>query len=242
MKWRILTIIFAALVVLQLLLIDGILAEEKKDAQAVSKSQTDKKDAKAKEESEKPEFTGFVDKNKDGINDKFHDVNGDGVNDVTKEKYNHRFKFVDKNKDKINDMFVDKDGDGVNDLETKFADQDKDKINDNVLDYDKDGINDITGLKYKNEDLMGYRYGIVEEEMKKTHKSFIDENGDGMHDVIARQRGFCDEDGDGIHDRFVDEDGDGICDGRHFGMHRRRHGHGGMQRGRQARVRRRGGK
>lgn len=242
MEWRTFAVILALLFSFQLLLTDLVLAEEKKGAEVVTESRTDRNDVETKDETKKPEFIGFVDKNKDGINDKFHDANGDGINDVTKEKYNHRFKFIDKNKDKVNDVFVDKDGDGVSDFETKFVDADKDKINDNVLDYDRDGINDITGLKYKNKDLMGYRYGIVEEEMKKTHKSFIDENGDGMHDVVARRRGFCDEDGDGIHDRFVDEDGDGICDGRHFGMHRRRHGHGGMQRGGQARVRRRGGK
>jgi hypothetical protein len=226
MKWKILAITLVALALFQLLLVDVSPAAEKKDAEAAGESQSDKKEAKTKEESKKPKFIGFVDKNKDGINDKFHDADGDGINDATKEKYNHRFKFVDKNKDKINDVFVDKDGDGVNDLETKFVDEDKDDINDNVLDYDKDGINDITGLEYKNKNLRGYRYGIVEEEMKKTHKRFIDENGDGMHDPIARRRGLADE--NGMHDWFVDEDGDGIRDGRGFGHHRHHHGQGGM--------------
>lgn len=235
MNWRIFAIVLVSLAIFQPLLVDGSPAAEKKDAEAPSKAQTDKKDAKTEGESKKPKFIGFVDKNKDGINDKFHDADGDGINDVTKEKYKHRFKFVDKNKDKINDVFVDKDGDGVNDLETKFVDEDKDDISDNVLDYDRDSINDITGLKYKNKDLMGYRYGIVEEEMKKTHKKFIDENGDGMHDPIARRRGFTDENGDGIHDWFVDEDGDGICDGRGFRRCERRHGQGRMHRGRRGR-------
>ena len=221
----------AALTAFYLLQMDGVIAAEKEAPKAASKSQTDKKDAKAEEEAKKPKFIGFVDKNKDGINDKFHDANGDGINDVTNEKYEHKFKFVDKNKDKINDIFVDKDGDGVNDLETKMVDEDKDGVNDNVLDYNKDGFNDITGLKYKNEDLMGYRYGIVEEELKKTHKRFIDENGDGMHDSVARRRHFADEDGDGINDRFIDEDGDGICDGRRFGRQRHRRGRGGMGHG-----------
>jgi len=229
MKWVIFAVILTTLAIFHLFLIDGSPAAEKKDAEAVGESQADKKEVKTKEESEKPKFIGFVDENKDGINDKFHDADGDGVNDVTKEEYKHRFKFVDKNNDKVNDVFVDKDGDGVNDLETKFVDEDKDEINDNVLDYDKDGINDITGLKYENEDLMGYRYGIVEEESKKTYRKFIDENGDGMHDPVARRRGFTDE---SMHDWFVDEDGDGICDGRGFGRHRQHHGGGGMQRGR----------
>ena len=224
-----------ALAAFYLLQMDGAIAAEKEMPKAASKSQIDKKNAETKEETKEPKFIGFVDENRDGINDKFHDANGDGINDVTKEKYEHKFKFVDKNGDKngdkINDIFLDKDGDGVNDLETKMLDENKDGINDNVLDYNKDGFNDITGLKYENKDLMGYRYGIVEEEAKTTHKKFIDENGDGMHDPIARRRCFTDEDGDGINDQFVDEDGDGICDGRRLGRQRRHRGQGGMGRG-----------
>ena len=229
---RVLVVIFSVLVSFQLTLTNAVLAAEKKDNDAANGSQAaEGKMAEGKEDSEKPEFIGFVDKNKDGINDKFHDADGDGVNDITKEKYEHRFKFVDKDEDKVNDVFVDKDGDGVNDLGTKFVDADKDKINDNVLDYNKDGLNDITGLKYEKNDLMGYRYGIVEEEIKREHKRFIDEDGDGMHDAVARRRGFVDEDGDGIKDRFVDEDGDGICDGRRFGGHGHRRGRGRMRHG-----------
>lgn len=175
-----------------------------------------------------PRFIGFIDKNRDGINDRFHDANGNGINGVTNKKYSHRFRFVDKNKDKINDVFIDKDGDGVNDLETEFVDEDKDGINDNVLDYDRDGVNDITGLRYSNKDLMGYRYGFVEEENKRSYKEFIDRDGDGMHDPIARRRGLRK-----ATDQFVDEDGDGICDGRRFG----RRGHG-MMRGHGLRSRR----
>jgi len=196
----------------------------------------------APKDTPKSKIIGWLDKNKDGINDKFQDANGDGVNDVTKEKYDNRIKFVDKNKDKTNDIFIDKDGDGVNDLEIKFVDNDKDGINDNVIDYNKDGINDITGLKYEKKDLMGYRYGIVEEEIKKTQKKFIDENGDGMHDPTAQRRRFRDDDGDGVNDKFVDNDGDGVCDGRRFG-HRMgmRHGQQGGKGGQQRRQRQ-GGK
>jgi len=172
----------------------------------------------------KKAFIGWVDQNKDGINDKFRDSNGDGINDVTNEKYDHRLSFVDRNKDGINDVFVDNDGDGVNDRGTKFIDRNKDGINDNILDYNKDGINDITGQKYQQNDLMGYRYGIVEEELKKTHKKCIDNNNDGMNDPVSRRMRFHDEDADGINDRFVDKDGDGICDGRRFGQ--RMHGRG----------------
>lgn len=164
-----------------------------------------------------PKIIGWVDKNKDGINDKFHDANGDGINDVTNTKYEHHFAFVDKNKDGINDIFIDRDGDGVNDYRTEFVDKNNDGINDNVLDFDRDSINDITGLKYQNKNLMGYRYGIVEEEMKKIHKKFIDEDGDGMHDPIAKRMCFQDENADGVNDKFIDKDGDGICDGRRFG-------------------------
>jgi len=240
MNWRISAAMVIVLAVFQFFQVDGTIAAEKEAGRASSKSQTDKKDVKAEEEAKKPKFIGFVDKNRNGINDKFHDANGDGIDDVTKKKYDHHFRFVDKNKDKINDVFVDKDGDGVNDLETKFVDENKDGISDNVLDYNKDGFNDITGLEYKDKDPMGYRYGIVEEEAKKTHKKFIDENGDGMHDPIAEKRCFTDEDADGIHDRFVDEDADGICDGRTIGRQKHRRGQGGMGRGGRGQQRRRG--
>lgn len=179
--------------------------------------------SKSLEESKKVQFLGWLDENGDGINDKFRDANGDGINDITNEKYPHKFQFVDKNGDGINDIFIDFDGDGVNDLNTSFIDNNKDGVNDNILDYNKDGINDITGLKYKKDDIMGYRYGIVEEEVKRTHKKFIDKNKDGMHDLIARSR-FFDEDGDGINDRFIDKDGDGICDGRGFGQRKYQYG------------------
>jgi len=214
MNLKILGLIFAVFLSFQFMLTGHILADEK----AVEKNQ---------KSDEKPRFIGFVDKNKDGINDLFHDADGDGVNDVNKEKYEHRFEFQDKNKDKVNDIFIDKDGDGVNDLETKFADKDKDGINDNVLDYNKDSINDITGLKYEKKDLMGYRYGIVEEEAKKSHKKFIDEDGDGMNDSVAKRRGIKNN----THDRFIDNDNDGISDDRQLGL-RRRQGRGPMQRGR----------
>ncbi|MGQ9611161.1 MAG: hypothetical protein ACUVWN_17820, partial [bacterium] len=190
--------------------------------------------SKSLEESKKVQFLGWLDENGDGINDKFRDANGNGINDITNEKYPHKFQFVDKNGDGINDIFIDFDGDGVNDLNTSFIDNNKDGINDNIFDYNKDGINDITGLKYKKDNVMGYRYGIVEEEAKRTYKKFIDENKDGMHDPIARSR-FFDEDGDGINDRFIDKDGDGICDGRNFGQRKYQYGHENKGQGKQQR-------
>ncbi len=190
--------------------------------------------SKSLEETKNLQFLGWLDENRDGINDKFRDVNGDGINDITNERYPHKFQFIDKNGDGINDIFVDFDGDGVNDLNTNFIDKDKDSINDNILDYNKDGINDITGLRYKKSNAMGYRYGIVEEEAKRIYKKFIDENKDGMHDPIARSR-FFDEDGDGINDRFIDKDGDGICDGRNFGQRKYQYGKDNKGQGRQQR-------
>ena len=46
MNWRAFTIVFIALAILQILLADGILAEEKEDTEAVGRSQTGKKDIK----------------------------------------------------------------------------------------------------------------------------------------------------------------------------------------------------
>jgi len=223
MNWKISVIFLAIILASQIILINAGFAMELIKSNPTNNTPVEKKAP------QKPQFVGWLDQNKDGINDKFHDANGDGINDVTKEKYKHRFPFVDKNKDGINDVFVDKDGDGVNDLEKKFLNKDEDSIYNNILDYNKDGINDITGLKYKKDDLMGYRYGIVEEELNTTHKKFIDENGDGMHDSVAKRMRFQDENADGINDQFVDENGDGICDGRRFMLRQRRFGQQGNQ-------------
>lgn len=165
---------------------------------------------------------GWSDQNKDGINDLFQDANGDGINDVTKKRYDHKFIFKDANKDGINDIFVDRDGDGVNDISVAFMDRDRNRISDNVLDYDGDGINDVTGVKYKNHDLGGYRFGIVIEELKLTLSQFVDQDGDGKHDHLTKIMSFSDEDADGINDRFIDSDGDGVCDGRRLGYRGRR--------------------
>ncbi len=154
---------------------------------------------------------GFVDKDKDGINDLFVDANGDGINDVTGKPYVHRFKFVDKDENKINDQFIDADGDGVNDLEIKFVDADSDGINDNVIDTDNNYINDITGLKYSRKSLRGYKFGFIKEE-RELLRGFIDEDGDGLPDFRQmRMRGAATPPG---HDRFIDSDGDGIDDRR----------------------------
>lgn len=155
---------------------------------------------------------GYVDQNRDGINDLFRDADGNGVDDVTKKAYPHRFRFVDANGDNINDLFADADGDGVNDRDAEYVDRDADGICDNVIDYDGDGVNDITGMKYSRASLQGARFGRVDEVRGIIHSRFVDEDGDGMHDLHgitgrAHRPGM---------DVFVDEDGDGICDGRNI--------------------------
>lgn len=159
-----------------------------------------------------PPPRGYVDRNRDGINDLFRDANGNGVDDVTKKAYPHRFRFEDANGDNINDLFTDADGDGVNDRDAEYVDRDGDGICDNVIDYDGDGVNDITGTKYSRTSLQGGRFGRVDEDRGIIHPRFVDEDGDGMHDrhgVTGRaQRSGM--------DFFVDEDGDGICDGRNI--------------------------
>jgi len=158
--------------------------------------------------------SGYVDANRDGMNDLFQDANGDGINDVNQQAYDHHFYFVDANGDGINDLFVDRDGDGVNDLNGHFMDVDGDGICDNVIDHDGDGINDITGIEYHHRSLEGFRFGRMDEERGAEHQMFIDEDGDGMNDLQM-------PDMQAIHavngmDVFIDEDGDGICDGRTF--------------------------
>ena len=155
---------------------------------------------------------GYADADLDGLNDRFRDANGDGLDDVSKKPYQHHFRFVDQDGDRVNDLFVDQDGDGVNDLNARYKDADGDGICDNVIDFDGDGINDITGAKYGRKSLGGYRFGRVDEERKTVHRLFVDEDRDGMNDLIRR---FHPPGGPGPRmDHFIDEDGDGIADGR----------------------------
>ncbi len=168
---------------------------------------------------EKP--IGFIDFDKNGINDLFCDANGDGINDVNNQKYDHNFKFVDNNSDKINDLYTDEDGDGVNDLSIKFVDYNNDGRNDNIIDSNNDWINDITGLLYNRRSLKGGRFGFILEERGIRIEDYLDKDGDGHHDD-AEFRGQ----GRGQMDRFIDMDGDGVSDGRGFRKHQRLQGRG----------------
>jgi len=146
-------------------------------------------------------YVGFLDADKNGINDLFCDADGDGVNDINGQIYRQDIKFSDKNKDGINDFFVDSDGDGVNDvylLSKEIA----------VLDFDNNGVNDITGKKYGKGFYSGYLLGKCFEEKGLTVDKFIDENNDMMDDNVRTMI----ESREG--DKFIDENGDGICDGR----------------------------
>jgi len=199
---------------------------------------------------------GYQDADRDGINDLFRDANGDGINDVTNLPYPHHFKFEDKNGDGINDLWIDRDGDGVNDLmfdllrqrgikaETPWIDTDGDGIRDEnvaprykvdlrefVLDMDGDGRNDITGIEIFPDNVMGYRYGRIDEERGREIQKFRDKDGDGMHDPFAnRFMQDMQRQGKGRkYDYFIDKDGDGIFDGRgmeKFGKQKRGQGHG----------------
>jgi hypothetical protein len=77
---------------------------------------------------------------------------------------------------------------------------------------------------------------------------FVDEDGDGVCDLMGSGGrgqfgrrmgggpGFVDENGDGVCDNFVDEDGDGVCDncpaGQRMGGGRSATGMGGRMMGR----------
>ncbi len=197
-------------------------------------------------DSVKVEPFGFVDLNRDGLNDHFQDVNGDGINDIDTKAYRHHFKFEDRNKDQINDLWIDRDGDGVNDLilpllkqkgkapHQPWIDRDGDGIQDAnvrptfkanlsefVLDANQDGKNDITGVEYDDQNAGGYRYGMIDEEENQAIVKFTDKNGDGMHDPFAKRW----ENNKGKHgqrqDVFIDNDGDGIADDRGMGNFRK---------------------
>lgn len=132
---------------------------------------------------------GFLDADRDGLNDRFRDANGDGIDDVSGNPYPHKFKYEDKDGDRRNDLFRDEDGDGVNDLAgTKPGVL-------LVLDHEGKKVNDITGARYTRTKLYGDAFGRIKED-------------------AALARSFVDRDMDGINDVFVDKDGDGICDGR----------------------------
>jgi hypothetical protein len=164
------------------------------------------------------DFVGFVDKDNDGINDKFRDINGDGKNDIDGKAYQYKFGFKDKNKDKINDLWMDRDGDGVNDLASKLTGKEQKDIHHNVLDVNRDGCNDITGTKFdvSKKQWQGEKWGFWNETQGKLQGRMIDMDGDGIDD---RLRGYGHSSKDDRHghrtsDMFIDEDGDGICDGR----------------------------
>ena len=156
---------------------------------------------------------GYVDADRDGVNDRFRDANGDGINDLTDQPYPHHFPFLDADDDGINDRFRDADGDGVNDLDGRFRDADDDGFIDNVIDFNGDRLNDITGEKYGPHGLLGYRFGRILEERRQRVKHFRDADGDGMHDPLKRLHQRL-RSLDRRIDFFLDEDGDGIDDAR----------------------------
>jgi len=177
---------------------------------------------------------GFVDADKDGINDRFVDANGDGKNDRDGKEYPHRFAFEDKNKDVINDLWIDQDGDGVNDLGSSFKDKMRHEVTCNVLDFDADGCNDVTGERYdaKEPQWKGELCGFWDESKGKTQGRMVDENADGIDDRVQAHHGggMGNHHGESNRDYFIDEDGDGVCDGRGDVirmMGRNRHGHQG---------------
>jgi len=178
---------------------------------------------------------GWLDRNRDGINDRFVDADGDGRNDLNNVAYTMPFPYEDKNGDGVNDLWKDADGDGVNDYlgavlksRSRWTDLDGDGIMDrvqgslrgralmrHVLDMNGDMKNDITGLAYNGKDIQGYRYGNVDEETGRVDLKFTDDNGDGMNDrfLTPERRNAL---APGRMDRFFDADGDGIADDRGF--------------------------
>lgn len=219
-----------AWVIAALLISGAALGQEKTPPKAAGEQ------AVSKSPVQKPQrVIGFVDKNHDGINDRFADADGDGTNDVDGKPYPHSFRFADKDKDGINDLWIDRDGDGVNDLGTKLKGAERRMAQSNVLDVDGDGRNDITGERYdgKKGRWMGERWGFWDELKHKLRGRFVDENGDGIDDRLQTRgrRGMMERHGSHRNDVFVDEDGDGICDGRNDVLRRMGRMHGGGKRG-----------
>lgn len=167
---------------------------------------------------------GFGDRDRDGVNDLFRDLDGDGINEVTGRPYSHGFAFADGDGDRVNDLWSDADGDGVNDLCARLDSATRSDIDANVLDTDRDGANDVTGSAYQGEDYSGHEYGFIDERSGRSGSALLDEDGNGIDDRLERMRR-----GERMHDRdfFIDEDGDGICDGRGDRLRRGgRHGRG----------------
>ena len=55
--------------------------------------------AYAQQDAPAPALIGYVDENRDGINDRFRDADGDGIDDISAKPYPHRFRFVDEDAD-----------------------------------------------------------------------------------------------------------------------------------------------
>jgi len=87
MNWKISVIFLAILLASQIILINAGFAME------LIKSNPTNNIPAEKKAPQKPPFVGWLDQNKDGINDKFHDDNGDGINDVTKKEIRTSFSF-----------------------------------------------------------------------------------------------------------------------------------------------------
>lgn len=156
-------------------------------------------------------FLGYIDNDKNGVNDLYFDANGDGINDLNGEMTMiQNIKYIDENRDGINDLFSDNDGDGVNDIYifSKYTP---------IIDIDDNGINDITGIRYKKGFYSGFLYGSSVEEYGIILEDYEDKNGDFSDDHIKEEIESK------RNDRFVDDDGDGICDNRDVKMMPRRY-------------------
>ncbi len=140
-------------------------------------------DAKAKTATK-----GFVDKNKDGVNDNAPDHDGDGIpngKDPDWQKIRPEKKgrgFADENGDGVNDNAKDDDGDGIP----------------NGKDPDWERPKDGTGQKAANK-------------MQKAGKGKRGQASARKCGKKGGRLGFVDEDGDGINDFARDDDGDGIA-------------------------------
>ncbi len=141
-----------------------------------------------------------------GVISDSEDTDGDGIADVVDGADNQAGSLADGDFDGVVDALdLDDDNDGLIDLLEGHGDFDADGIENRLdLDSDNDGIVDL---------IEGFSEGEVALGSNGRIADFIDENGDGLHDLINPDHVLIDTDGDGDPDIFdLDSDNDGIFD------------------------------
>ena len=134
--------------------------------------------AYAQQDAPAPALIGYVDGNRDGINDRFSDADGDGIDDISAKPYPHRFRFVDEDGDGKNDITGAKYGPrGLGGYRYGRVFEERGHRLKRFRDEDGDGMHDP--LKRLHQRLRLH---------KRRMDFFLDEDGDGIDDARLLRR------------------------------------------------------